>query len=272
MPKIDLTGRPIVIAGASSGIGAATAVACARAGMPVVLGARREDKLASVVERIRAAGGRAVAQRADVTDQDQCDELVDRCVVEFGTVYAVYANAGYGDEVAVADMSDESLRAMFETNYFGSLNVIRPALERMKKNPGPHRGHILWCSSCLGKFSIPMYGAYCATKAAQAHTSRAMHVELRSQGIFSTSVHPIGTRTEFFDQMRTRAPGGSISEHTPQWFMQTPDFVARKTVAALRRPRGEVWTGFTGTLVRTGMALGTMFPGVADMALRRMVR
>lgn len=272
MPTIDLTGRPIVITGASSGIGAATAVACARAGMPVVLGARRMDKLESVVERIRGGGGRAAAVAMDVTDPGQCAAMIERCVAEFGSVYGVYANAGYGDEVAVADMSDATLRAMFETNYFGSLNVIRPALERMKKNPGPHRGHVLWCSSCLGKFSIPMYGVYCATKAAQAHTSRAMNVELRSQGIFSTSVHPIGTRTEFFDQMRTRAPGGSISEHTPQWFMQSPDFVARQTLAALRRPRAEVWTGLTGALVRTGMALGTMFPGVAEVALRRMVR
>ena len=272
MPTIDLTGRPIVIAGASSGIGAATAAACAAAGMPVVLGARRLDKLEAVVERIRAAGGRAVAQAADVTDPAQCADIVSRCAAEYGSVYAVYANAGYGDEAAVTDMSDQSLRAMFETNYFGSLNVIRPALERMRSNPGPHRGHVLWCSSCLGKFSIPMYGVYCATKAAQAHTSRAMNLELRSQGIFSTSVHPIGTRTEFFDQMRSRAQSGTIAEHTPQWFMQSPEFVARRTVAAMRRPRPEVWTGVTGVLVRTGMALGTMFPGVAEVALRRMVR
>lgn len=272
MSRIDLSGRPIVITGASSGIGAATAAACARAGMPVVIGARRLDKLESVVERIRAGGGRAIAVAMDVTKPEECTALIDRCVAEFGSIYAAYANAGYGLESASAEMTDEAVRAMFETNYFGSLNVIRPALARMRNNPGPRRGHLLWCSSCLGKFSIPMYGIYSATKAAQAHTSRAMNVELRGLGIFSTSVHPIGTRTEFFDQMRSRVAGGKIAEHTPAAFMQSPDFVAKKTVDALRRPRPEVWTGFTGALVRTGMAVGMMLPGVTELALRRMVK
>lgn len=270
MPSIDLSGRPIAITGASSGIGAATAMACAKAGMPVALGARRVDKLEGVAARIRDVGGRAVCVPMDVTCHADCAALVGACVREFGSIYAVYANAGYGEESPLHTMTDESVRAMFETNYFGSLNVIRPALERMLENPGPHRGHVLWCSSCLGRMAIPNYSIYCATKAAQAMSATAMRHELRDKGVHVSSVHPIGTRTEFFEQVQKRSGGSGRSTITlPSAMYQSADLVAELTVKCLRRPRGEVWTGM-GRVVRTGMAMATMLPGVADFALRRM--
>jgi NADP-dependent 3-hydroxy acid dehydrogenase YdfG len=272
MPRIELSGRPIVITGASSGIGAATALACAQAGMPVAVGARRADKLDELVSRIRSIGGKAISRITDVTSPAQCHELVQACQQEFGTVYAVYANAGYGEECPLDLMSDAQVRAMFETNFFGSLNVIRPALEIMKTNEGPHRGHVLWCSSCLGKLSVPYYSIYCATKAAQVHVSRSMNLELREQGIYSTSVHPIGTRTEFFDQVRDRTKGKKIIHYTPESSMQTPEFVARCTLSAMRSPRPEVWTGFRGWAVRIGMSLATMVPVTTDRVMRRMVK
>ncbi len=269
---IDLTGKPIAITGASSGIGAATAIACARAGMPVALAARRADKLDVIVRTIEQSGGRAFALATDVTNTAQCEAFIDETVRRYGSIYAVYANAGYGEERAIADTTDAELRAMFETNFFGSMNVVRPALARMLANPGPHRGHILFCSSCLAKLAIPYVGVYCATKAAQNHVGRAMRLELQPRGVQVSTVHPIGTRTEFFDQMAQRSGQTSTIEHTPQWFMQSADFVARCTVACLRRPKPEVWTGVLGRMVRTGMAIGNMFPGVTDAALRGMVR
>lgn len=270
MPTIDLRGRPIVITGASSGIGAATAIACAKAGMPVALGARRVDKLESIAATIRAQGGHAITLATDVTKPEDCRALIDACVQEFGSIYAVYANAGYGEESALHEMPDERVRAMFETNFFGSLNIIRPALEHMLKAPGPHRGHILWCSSCLARMSIPNYSIYCATKAAQAHAATAMRHELRPQHIHVSSVHPIGTRTEFFDQVQQRSGGERKTITLPRRMYQTPEFVARKTVQCLRRPRGEVWTGLSGAGVRIGMSLATMMPRLADWGLRRM--
>lgn len=272
MPTVDLAGRPIAITGGSSGIGAATALACAKAGMPIALGARRADKLAEVVKRITAAGGRAIAVPMDVTSPEDSRRLIDECVKAFGSIYAVYANAGYGVEISVADMSDTDMRAIFETNVFGSLNVIRPALERMKTNPGPHRGHVLWCSSCLGKLSVPYYGAYCATKAAQNHLSRAMNLELKPLGIASTSVHPLGTRTEFFDQVRARGQGKKIIDYTPDAAMQTPELVADKTLAALRRPHPEVWTGIKGLGTRVGMAISMALPGISDWSLEGLLK
>src|SRR4051812_42586613 len=98
MPPIDLSGKSIAITGASSGIGRATALACAAAGMPVALGARRVDKLKAAVDEITAKGGRAIAVPTDVTSPDDCRRLLDTAVAELGPLYAVFANAGYGIE------------------------------------------------------------------------------------------------------------------------------------------------------------------------------
>lgn len=272
---IDLRGKPIAITGASSGIGAATALACARAGMPVALGARRVAKLEELVRTIKAGGGRAIAVRTDVANPDEARALVDAAVQEFGSLYAVFANAGYADEIMVSDTSDQQLRDVFETNFFGTMNVVRPALEHIKRNPGNaghDRGHILICSSCLARLAIPYYGAYCATKAAQAHIGAAMRFELEPQGIHVSTVHPIGTKTEFFDQILARSGRTILVNHAPDQFMQTPATVAKHVVSCLRRPRPEVWTGLKGAFVRFGMGVCTIAPRLSSLTMRGMVK
>lgn len=273
---VDLRNKPIAITGASSGIGAATAIACAKAGMPVALGARRTDKLEAIVRRIRDQGGRAIAVPMDVAEPDQCRALIDATVAEFGSLYAVYANAGYGVEKPVHEMNIDEVRVMFEINFFGTLNTIRPALEQMRRSgpsrDGSPRGHILICSSCLGKMFLPYFSVYSATKAAQSHIGRAMNLELRPEGITVSTVHPISTRTEFFDTVERLSGNGKMIAHSPEMFTQTAEFVAGRTVACLRRPRPEVWTGLAGHFVRFGMSVNTLFPRIADLSLYGMVK
>jgi short-subunit dehydrogenase len=280
VPRIDLTGKPIAITGASSGIGAATALACAAAGMPVALGARREDKLRLVVERITKLGGRAIAVPMDVCVPTDNQRLIDECVRAFGSIYSVYANAGYGEEAAIADMSDHAVRAMFETNFFGTLATIRAALPAIERNPlpshdqagpSPVRGHVLICSSCLGKMWVPYYSVYSASKAAQNHIGRAMNIELRPKGIRVSTIHPIGTKTEFFEVVEHRAGGKPVrSLKTPDSMMEPAELVARRTVDCLRSPRPEVWTSFRGACLRWGMGLANVMPGASDFVLRRL--
>jgi NAD(P)-dependent dehydrogenase (short-subunit alcohol dehydrogenase family) len=266
LAAIELRNRPIAITGASSGIGRATALACARAGMPVALAARRADKLGGVAEEIAALGGRSIVVACDVTRTDDCQRLVDETLSRFGSIYAIFANAGYGLEKAVHDTSDAELRAIFETNFFGTLNTIRPALIPMRR---ARSGHILICSSVVGKFSAPYFGAYCATKGAQSDIGRSMRLELAPEGIQVSTVHPIGTRTEFFDVSRANSGGTSMMDHTPDAFMQTPERVARGVVACLHRPRAEVWTS---TLPRLGAGLLATFPSLGDIVMRQWLK
>lgn len=260
MPSVDIRGLPIAITGASSGIGRATALACARAGMPVTVAARREDRLGEVVAEIEREGGRAIAVRADVDDPEDCRMLVDRTIDAFGSIYAAYANAGHGLEKPIHLTSDAEARGIFETNFWGSMHTLRAALLPMLE---AGRGHLLVCSSCLAKMGTPLHGYYSATKAAQDHVARAMRIELASSGLFVSSVHPIGTRTEFTARKSEMNPE---RPPTKPPMMQDASVVASATVRCLRRPRGEVWTSLPARLL---FALGCAAPGLADRAMTR---
>lgn len=269
MARIDLTGKPIVITGASSGIGYATAMECVRAGMPIVAVARRADKLDALVQEIESRGGKAVAHAGNVADPEVSRGAVGACMDAFGSVYSVFANAGYGFEASVHETGIERMRAIFETNFYGTMHLIEAATPEMLR---AGRGHVLICSSCIGKMALPYFGAYCATKAAQWHIGRAMNMELRSKGVFASTVHPVGTKTDFFDTAKSLSstPGATLGEHAPQWFMQKPETVARAIVGCLRKPKPEVWPSWSRA-VRIGMAIGMMFPRFTDGPMRRLV-
>jgi short-subunit dehydrogenase len=261
---IDLRGRPIAITGASSGIGEATALACAAAGMPVALAARRLDRLDALADRIRSAGGKATTRALDVADKDAAADFINSAAREFRGLYSVFANAGYGAEQPVHLMPPDDLRRMFEVNLFGSLNVIYPAMPVLQANPAPHRGHILWCSSCLALMPVARGGHYSASKAAQHHLSRAMRLELAGTGIEVSSVHPIGTRTEFSQAMLAKSGKPERIRKSPDWIMQPPSRVADAVVACLRRPKAEVWPGLRAHVVRTLMCAAAAWPAAGD--------
>lgn len=266
MPSTDLAGRPIAITGASSGIGRATALACAKAGMPVVVGARRLDRLESLVAEIRAAGGRAEAVVCDVDQEADCRRLVETAVQKFGSIYAVFANAGFGLEGAADELTDEQLHGIIRTNFFGTMWTVRPALEHMRR---AGRGHVLICSSCVSKMGLPFHAAYSATKSMQDHFGRALRIELADQGIHVSTLHPIGVSSEFSERVAQKAGGRRQAVRTPESMKQPPEYIASLVVACLRRPRGEVWTHLP---TRLGMGLLTMLPGLADWYLARRLR
>lgn len=258
--SVDLAGKPILITGASSGIGRATALACARRGMPVALAARRLDRLEALASEIEAAGGSAIAIECDVADDDACTEAVARTIEAFGRLYAAFANAGYGFEGGVLDTPDDKVREIMDVNVFGSLRILRPAAEHMLE---ARAGHLLMCSSALSKITLPNYSAYSLSKAAQDHLGRALRLELRDTGVRCSTVHPIGTRTEFFE---TSAAKSERSSSGSRRFMQSPELVAKRVVRCLQRPRGEVWTSLP---TRLGLALGVALPGFADWVVGR---
>ncbi|RMH25787.1 MAG: SDR family NAD(P)-dependent oxidoreductase [Planctomycetota bacterium] len=266
MAKIDLAGKPICITGASAGIGAATAVACADAGMPVLLAARREDRLVEVADGIRERGGKAEVFVVDVADPDACRRMIAAAEDAFGPLYAVFANAGYGVERAMHEITEEELRGIFDVNFFGSMHTVWPAVERFIER---RTGHVLFCSSCLARFPLPYYAAYSATKASQHHAGRAMRLELAPYDVHVSTVHPIGTKTEFFDVAGARSGAASLIEHTSDRFMQTPETVAQAVVRCLRKPCAEVWTS---RFVRFGMIASALVPTLADLGVRKMVR
>ncbi|MCH8151834.1 MAG: SDR family NAD(P)-dependent oxidoreductase [Planctomycetes bacterium] len=263
-----LTDQVIIITGASSGIGAATSIECAKAGMNVLLNARREEKLHAVAEQVRHAGAEAEVVVGDVTDQRISARMLDAAQQRFGRFDVVFANAGYGLEKPAVEVSQEQLRHIFEVNFFAATDLLNEAAQRLLAEHRP--GHLLMCSSCLAKFTLPLYSAYSATKAAQSHLCRAMRIELEPHSIDVSSVYPITTATEFFEvaqRLSGREAGrASVPDHARRGFVQSPQRVARAIVRCLRRPKPEVWTSHT---VRTVAAVMTMFPSFMDVVMRR---
>lgn len=267
MRRVELAGKPICVTGASSGIGRAAALACARAGMPVVASARRESPLDDLVGEIRAAGGRAESVVADVAEEGSGEAIAGACERAFGPPYAVFANAGYGYEAAHHASSPGQVRAIFETNVFGTLRLIDAALPGMLERGA---GHVLVCSSCLSALPTPFYGAYSATKSAQHHLASAMRVELRGKGVFVSTVHPVGTRTAFFEEAARRSESPRfLRAGRDGSSMQPPERVARAVVKCLERPRAEVWTSLS---TRLAFNLSGVAPGLRDTAFRAVIR
>jgi short-subunit dehydrogenase len=260
---IPLTNKPIAITGASSGIGLAAAFACAKAGMPVALAARRADRLESAVQQITAGGGKAIAVACDVTKPDDCNRLVAETIRSFGSIYSVFANAGYGIESRADAITDQELRDIFETNFFGTMFTIRPALAQMKQAGA---GHVLICSSAGSKIGVPMLSAYTATKAAQDHIGRALRIELAGTGILVSTIHPIGTHTEFSKVLVEHSDGRKRNSETPPHRKQTVEVVAAAIVRCLEKPKGEVWTHFP---TRLALAAATLLPSLGDAVLRK---
>lgn len=260
---IPLQNKAIVITGASSGIGRATALACARVGMHVIVAARRQDRLDALAQEIQSLGGRATPIACDVSRAADGEHLAQAATAAAGPIYAVFANAGYALEGGVMESTDEDIRQVFETNFFGSLNIIRPLLPGMIER---RSGHLIFCSSCLSKIGTPSFASYSASKAAQDHYARAMRLELADSGLHVSSIHPIGTRTEFFDKVGERSPNAKLALRTPASMMQTPERVANAILRCLHRPRGEVWTSLP---MRTALGLAVIFPAIADRILSR---
>lgn len=283
--SISLERKPIAITGASSGIGAATARACVAAGMPVALMARRQDRLEALSASLEAADAetpyragpharntrpRVITFVGDVRDPAACNHFIATAERELGGLHAVFANAGYGEEMPTADTTEAAILEMFETNFLGSVRVAQAALPDMLRRDA---GHLLLCSSCLSKMGVPRYAAYCISKSAQDHWCRALRAELAATGVKVSSVHPVGTSTEFFEtaSARTQRSGGTATllDRSSARFMQPPERVAAAVVRCLRRPRGEVWTS---RAMRLTLALGIAMPGLADAALARMYK
>jgi short-subunit dehydrogenase len=262
--------RPVaVITGASAGIGAATAVELAKGGHDLLLVARRHDRLAAVAARASEASGRPVRAellQLDVAEPSSAARILDAAERAFGRFDVVYANAGYGMERSMHAMGLGELRAMFETNFFSSVELCNEAARRLLA--ARRTGHLIMCSSCVAKFTLPDFGAYSASKAAQAHVARAMAYELRPHGIMVSSVHPVTTATEFFDVVRDGLPAGARQQYAihdmSKFFVQRPEKVARAIARSIGKPRTEIWTSLP-TRVAAGAI--TAFPWLLDVAV-----
>lgn len=208
--KKAIEGKVIVITGASSGMGEATAILLAAQGAKVVLGARRADRLKAVAESIRKQGGLAVFLETDVTRRDDLNRLTALAIESFGRLDVIINNAGISQLDKFEELDIAGWEQMIDVNLKGTLYGIAAALPIFKAQGS---GHIINIISTAGISIVPTMGVYAATKNAVRTLTEALRQE--SEGRWRvTGISPGYVATEFANNIKNEAVRSHILKNS----------------------------------------------------------
>lgn len=193
MNNNKIEGKIVVITGASSGLGESTARLLSAQGASVVLGARRVDRLRSLVDELTGSGGKALSVSTDVTYLDQVKKLVDAAVQTYGRIDVMINNAGLMPQSPLERLKVDEWNQLIDVNIKGVLYGIAAALPYMKQQKA---GHIINVSSVAGHKVGPGFAVYAATKHAVRALSEGLRQEVKPYNIRTTVISPGAVATE----------------------------------------------------------------------------
>lgn len=229
----NIKGKVVVITGSSSGIGEAIAVKLAGLGAKVVLGARRADRLESLVHRIHNEGGEAVSLITNVKESKDLNNLVALAVEKFGRLDVMINNAGVAYLSRIDALETANWMEMIDVNLKGTLYGIAAAMPVFKAQGS---GHIINIISTSGIKIVPLQGVYAATKNAVRTLSEAMRQE--SGGKYRvTGISPGMVKTEFVDHMVKDESGAAMKARLDEIAIH-PQNIAAAVVYAIQQPDG----------------------------------
>lgn len=251
-----LQDQVIVITGASSGIGLATAEAAAQRGAKVVLAARSEQALNTIVQRITTAGGQAIAVPCDVADRGQVDRVAQTAIQRFGRIDTWVNNAG----LAIYGRSDETeerdARRLFDVNYWGVINGSLAALPHLKEQGGA----LINVGSELSEAAVPLLGAYTASKHAVKGFTDTLRIEVEDLDqvpVSITLIQPTAVDTPFPQHARnymTQEPKLPTPRIEPQ---QVADAILHAAENPTREQR-------VGTMAKVNTLVAKLVPSLGD--------
>jgi NADP-dependent 3-hydroxy acid dehydrogenase YdfG len=222
---MNLNGKIALVTGASSGIGAATALKLAAQGVKVGLAARRIDRLQELVSQIKANGGEATAIQMDV---------VDPLIKAYGTIDILFNNAGLMPISDVETLKTDEWARMVDVNIKGLLNSTAAVLPYMQKQ---HSGHIFNTSSIAGRKVFPGLTVYCATKHAVTAFSEGLRLEVgKKHNIRVTCVQPGAVDTELFEHVSDKGYRDQMESLRDQMAFLKADDIANTILFALQAP------------------------------------
>jgi len=232
--------RPAIVAGASSGIGAATAEELGRRGYPVALGARRADKCAELAGKIRAAGGEAIAIPLDVTDPQSVKGFVHRATDELGDIEVLVAGAGDTFFGRLHEISTDTFESQIQIHLIGANRLATAVLPGMIER---QRGDLIFVGSDVALRQRPHMGAYGAAKAALVSMVTNLQMELEGTGVRASIVHPGPTKTGMGWSLPPESIGPML-EDWAKWGQARHDYflracdLARAIAFVAETPRG----------------------------------
>ena len=256
-----MSGRVVVVTGASTGVGRATARAFAARGESVGLIARGHDGLEGARREVAERGARALACIADVADADAVEAAAARIEAELGPI-DVWVNCAMATVFGrVWETTADEFRRVTEVTYLGAVNGTLAALARMRPRDS---GVIVQVGSALAYRAIPLQAGYCGSKFAMRGFTDALRCELLAErsGVKLTMVQLPGLNTPQFEQVRIRLP--TLPRPVPP--VWEPEVAADAIVFASEHPRREIWVGHNTVAIIAGNAVA---PWVADRYLAR---
>jgi NADP-dependent 3-hydroxy acid dehydrogenase YdfG len=218
-----LDGKVALIAGASSGIGEAAAIALAAAGATVAVAARRVERLQSLVQRIEAAGGRGIALPGDLSDEPTARRIVAEAVAKLGRLDILVNSAGALQPGGVADADLAQWRAAMQINFFASLYTCHAAIAPMKAQGG---GDIVNISSTAGRRAAASFGPYSASKFGLTAMTEGLRQEVGAHGIRVCIIEPGATTTEVAESIPDPATRDAIRTHVGKDGAMKPEDIA----------------------------------------------
>jgi short-subunit dehydrogenase len=261
----QIEGSVVVLTGASSGIGRATALALSNEGARLVLAARRADVLREVADE---CSGSAFVVPTDTTDPDAVDRLAEAAVERFGRIDTWINNASVGAYGRFDDVPLAAFRRLMDVNLFGYIHGTRSALKQLRRQG---EGHIIQNASVVSRIPYPYLSAYVASKHAVLGFSLSLRQELALEGdaIQLSLVLPASIDTPFYEHAAHY--GGVIPKVMPPVY--PPEQVARTIVSVARRPRRQVFVGFAGkaTFAQLQLAPDVTERQVARLAERMLI-
>jgi short-subunit dehydrogenase len=229
---MDIKGKVVIVTGASSGIGEATAREFGREGAKVVLAARRVDRLQSLAGEIEAMGAEALVVQADLSKLEDIQKLVAQTVEKFGRIDVLVNNAGFGRLDWLENLDPvKDIQAQIDVNVMGVIQTTRQVLPVMMQQ---RSGSIVNMCSMAGLVGTPTYTIYAASKHAVHGFSEALRREVKPWGIDVSLVYPGGVVTEFGQHAGIKR---KTKATTPKFMLLTAEQVGQAVVKLVRRPR-----------------------------------
>jgi NADP-dependent 3-hydroxy acid dehydrogenase YdfG len=228
----NIEGKVIVITGASSGLGEASARLLSTQGASVVLGARRQDRIQSLADELTGSGGKALAVTTDVTHCEQVKRLVDAAVQTYGRIDVMINNAGLMPQSPLERLKIDEWNRMIDVNIKGVLYGIAAALPYMKQQKA---GHIINVSSVAGHKVGPGFAVYAATKHAVRALSEGLRQEVKPYNIRTTVISPGAVATELPDSVTDP----DVAERLQKFYAEIAipaDSFARAVAFAISQP------------------------------------